>query len=113
MYFFAVFIVFFCILLFGMLGVQDVRCLGCNIFGMGDVRNIECLTRGMSKMWDVQDVGCLGCVIFGIWDIWDVGYWGYGMFMMLDVGCGMFAGVCDAGLQNAWLNLIIDKLAED
>ena len=43
----------------------------------------------MFGMWDVRDMGCLGCEMFGMWDV-------------RDVGCGMFAGMWDVDLQNAY-----------
>ena len=63
--------------MFGLWEVRDVECLGCAIFGMWEVRNVECLEFGMFR-----DVECLGC---GVWD----------------VGCGMFPGIWNVGLQNA------------
>ena len=55
----------------------------------------------MLGMWDVRDVGCSGCGMFGMWDVRDVGCSGCGMFGMWDVGCGMFAGMWDVDLRNA------------
>ena len=43
----------------------------------------------MFGMWDVRDMGCLGCEMFGMWDV-------------RDVRCGMFAGMWDVDLQNAY-----------
>ena len=58
------------------------------MLGMCDVRDVGCLGCGMFEMWDVRDVGCSGCGMFGMWDVWDV-------------GCGTFAGTWDTDLQNA------------
>ena len=44
---------------------------------------------GMFVMWDVGDVGCWGCGMLTMWDV-------------RDVGCGMFAGMWDIDLQNAF-----------
>ena len=65
-------------------------------FGMWDVRDVvvwdvECSRCEMFGMWDIQDVGYSGCGMFGMWDVWDV-------------GCGMFAGMWDDDLQNAYDN---------
>ena len=56
-------------------------------------------------MWDVQDVGYSGCGTLGMWDVQNVRCWGCGMCRMWDVrdvGCGIFAGIWDVDLQNAW-----------
>ena len=58
------------------------------MLGMCDVRDVGCSGCGMFGMWDVGDVGCSGCGMFGMWDV-------------RDVGCGMFAGMWDVDLQNA------------
>ena len=58
------------------------------MLGMCDVRDVGCSGCGMLEMWDVGDVGCSGCGMFGMWDV-------------RDVGCGMFAGMWDVHLQNA------------
>ena len=72
--------------MYGMWDVQDVECSGCGMFGMWDVQDVGCAGCGMCRMWDVRDVGCSGCGMFGKWD----------------VGCGMFAGMWDVDLQNAF-----------
>ena len=74
--------------------VWDVGCSGCGMFGMWDVRDVGCLGCGIFGTWDVRDVGCLGCGMFGMWDVWDV-------------ECGMFAGMWDVDLQNAYDNHIV------
>ena len=48
----------------------------------------------------VRDVGLSECVM---WDVQNVGYLGYAMFRMWNVGCRIFAGMWDFGLQNAYL----------
>ena len=58
----------------------------------------------MLGWWDVWDVGCWRCKMLGMWDLRDVGSSRCGMFGMWNVwgvGCGMFAGMWDADLQNA------------
>ena len=51
----------------GMCDVRDVGCSGCGMFGMWDVGDVGCWGCGMLGIWDVRDVGC------GIWDLcWDV-----------------------------------------
>ena len=56
----------------------------------------------MCVIWDVRDVGCSGCGMCRMWDVRDVGCSECGMFGMWDVGCGIFAGMWDVDLQNAW-----------
>ena len=58
------------------------------MLGMCDVRDVGCWGCGMLGMWDVGDVGCSRCGMFQMWDV-------------RDVGCGMFAGMWDVDLQNA------------
>ena len=50
--------------------------------GCWDVGGSGC---GICEMWNVRDVECSECGVFGMWD----------------VGCRMFAGIWDVGLQNA------------
>ena len=71
--------------------------------GMWDVRDVGCAGCGMFGMWDVRDVGCAGCGMCGMWDVRDVGCARCGMFRMWDAGCGMFAGMWDIDLQNAFI----------
>ena len=66
----------------------------------------------MFGMWDVRDVGCSGGGMFGMWDVRDVGCSACGMFGMWDVGYGMFAGMWDVDLQNAYIALIFPLFTE-
>ena len=77
---------------------------------MWDVGDVGCWRCGMLEMWDVGDVGCWGCGMLGMWDVRDVGCSGCGMFGMWDVGCGMFAGMWDVDLQNAFRIMILLKM---
>ena len=55
----------------------------------------------MLGLWDVRDVGCSRCGMFGMWDVRDVGCSGCRMLGMWDVGCGMSDVLWDVDLQNA------------
>ena len=62
------------------------------MFGMGGVQDVKCLGCGMFRMWNVWDVGCSRCVMFKIRDVSDVGLLGCKMFRIRHVpvmGCGM------------------------
>ena len=60
---------------------------------MCNVGDVGCWGYGMLGMWDVEDVGCSGCRMFRMWNV-------------PDVGCGMFAGMWDVDLQNAFASLV-------
>ena len=66
--------------------VWEVGCSGCGMFGMCDVQDVECSGGGMFGRGDVQEVGCSGCGMYGRWDM----------------GCGIFAGMWNVDLQNAF-----------
>ena len=70
-----------------------VEFCGYCMLGMCDVRDVGCFGCGMLGMWDVGDVGCWKCGMLGMWDVGDVGCWRCGMLGMWDVlnmGCGMW-----------------------
>ena len=74
----------------GMCDVRDVGCSGCGMLGIWDVGDVGCWECGMLGMWDVRYVGCSGCGMFRMWDVQDVGCSGCGMW---DVGCLLRCGM--------------------
>ena len=90
------------VIMLGIWGFGNMGYSGCEIFGTWEVRDVECSRCRTFGMWDVRYVGCLGCGMFRMWDVWDVECSRCGVFEMWNVGCGVFAGMWDVDLQNAW-----------
>ena len=91
-------------------GCSDCEIKGCGMFVMREAGDVECSRGGMFGVWDVGYIECLECDMIGCWmlgmgDVGDVGCSGCGVFRIWDVGCGMFARMRDADLQNAINNM--------